>query len=189
MDAMYDVTESTSVQYGRERTVYTVVRTDGTPAGFGSGQDGRIYRAEYPTREGAEFYAEFYGRTPAGYDVKRETPRAGSIDRTPRWVLTGGTDGDPSPLRVALALDWTAEGTAWPAGTRPVDVLIKRANDHAAGAAARISKKAETDAVEAAEATVREARAEQLAAAQAAKGELATGRQVDYILQLLAAAS
>ncbi|NUR30062.1 MAG: hypothetical protein HOV83_30135 [Catenulispora sp.] len=63
--------------------------------------------------------------------------------------------------------------------------MTDAATRHAAGSSDRIRAKAERDAIDAAEATVREARQTQLAEARRTKGPLATPRQVDYILQLL----
>jgi hypothetical protein len=183
----YRVIEGTTVLYGKTRTVYTVVRSDGTPAGYGPGADSRIAHAEFFTRETAEFHCAFVNGTLSGYRISREIPRSGSVNRTAYWLLTGSITDDPSTTRQSLGTDWTQEGTSWPEGTGQVDVLIRWANQHAEGAAGRIAKKAEKDAIEAAEAAVREAREAQLAEARATKGELATVRQVDYILQLLAA--
>lgn len=183
----YRVEEGTTVHYGKTRTTFTIVRTDGTPTGYGPGKDSRPGTDPFFTRESAEFYAEFYEKTPVGYRIRLEHPRSGSMDRTPYWLLTGSAADDPSDLRSVLKADWNQEGTNWPEGTRLVDVLIQWANQHAEGVAERIAKKAEKDAIEAAESAVREAREAQLAEVRQAKGELATPRQVEYILQLLAA--
>lgn len=182
----YRIEEGKAIRYGEERPTWTIVRTDGTPPGHGEGKDNRISDPVFFARESAEFYAEFYERTPVGYRISRETRRGRSWGGgTTYWLLAGCTSGDPQSLRTTLETDWAPKGN-WPEDTRHVDVLIKWANEHAAGAAGRIAKKAEADAIEAAEAAVREARQAQLAQARAKKGPLATERQVDFILQLLA---
>lgn len=183
---MYQVTETEITHYGEPRTVFFVVRTDGTPAGYGPGRDRRPGKDPHFSREAAEFYCGFYNRTPAGYHVRLEHPRARSMQRTPYWLLTSTIDGDPRDLRMTLNADWTQEGTGWPEGTQQVDVLVKWVDDHCAGSAARIEEKAAADALAAAEAEVREARRAHLAGLAARKGPLATLPQVDYILQLLA---
>ncbi|WP_186784806.1 hypothetical protein [Streptomyces sp. CBG31] len=110
----YHVEETTKTIYREERTVYTVVRADGTPAGRGEGQDPRILNATYDNRGTAEAVAEFYSRTPAGYRLTRELPLRAA--QRPYWRVTGRTDGDPSSMK----LDWEdgAQVPAWwPAGT------------------------------------------------------------------------
>lgn len=179
----YSVEEDTEEWYGTTKTIYRVVRTDGTPYGWGPGTDPRLPDRAFGTRSDAEMRAKFLENTPAGYCIQLD--QAYAHDRRLYWILTGSADGDPQEIRWSVLADWTPEGTAWPADTQIVDLLIKEANDHAAGAAARIARKAERDATAAAEAIVREARAAQLAEARRTKGELATPRQVEYILQLL----
>jgi hypothetical protein len=181
----YRIEQGTAVKYGEERTTWTIVRTDGTPAGYGPGKDPRICDAVFYSREAAEFYTRFYENTPAGFRIDKSLPRARSMDHTPKWLLTGCTENDPQSVRLTLPTDWTPQGT-WPADTTQVDVLIRWANQHAEGAAQRIQAKAEQDAIEAAEAAVREAREAQLEEARRQKGPLATPRQVDFILKLLA---
>lgn len=185
-ESRYRVEEAQVVKYGKQATVHRIVRTDGTPAGYGPGKDNRLHDAEFHSREMAEFHAAFLENTPAGYRIERTIPRAGSMNRTPCWLLTGSAANDPSTVRQTLPVDWTAQGKNWPENTTLVDVLIHWANQHAAGAQERIQKKAEQDAIEAAEAAVREAREEQLAAVRRVKGTLATPRQVEYIEQLVA---
>ena len=182
----YRVDEVQVIKYGQERTVYRIVRTDGTPAGYGPGKDRRIHDADFFSRERAELYATFYENTPSGYRIELTTPRANAMNRTSKWLLTGSTENDPQSIRQTLSTDWTPAGD-WPADTTQVDVLIQWANRHAAGAAKRIQDKAEQDAIEAAEMAVREAREAQLAEVRRQKGTLATERQVEFILQLLAA--
>ncbi|MBD0743619.1 hypothetical protein [Streptomyces sp. CBMA152] len=182
----YRVQESQVTRYGNEYTVYRITRTDGTPAGFGPGQDSRIWSAEFSTRNRAEFYAEFYERTPEGYRLEYYRPPARSIGVDPEWQVKGGLTGDPRDINAKLPADWTSEGTKWAEGTTLVDALVSWVERHTAGAAQRIQEQAEKDAIEAAEEAVREARREQLAEAQRQKGALATPRQVDYIVQLLA---
>lgn len=171
----YEVKEGVS-RYGSAN--YSVVRTDGT-------KDWRT--AAYSNREHAEFHAEFLNRAPADSHIKRDHYPQRSI-RAGRafWLITGGRSGDPSRLRHTWDDGVEVKGD-WPEGTRPVDVLISLATRHAEGADARIAKHAEKLAVAAAEEAVREVRETQLAEARAAKGELATPRQVEYIIQLLEA--
>ncbi|MFD9004444.1 hypothetical protein ACFV0T_26385 [Streptomyces sp. NPDC059582] len=171
----YRLEEGTAVQYREERPTWTIVRTDGTPAGFAPGKDSRIWDATFFNRQSAEFYANFYENTPAGYSIEKTIPRAGRMDRTTYWVVKGSTPGDPNSLSQRIPADTD----------NALDSLIRWANQHAEDAPARIAKKAEQDAIEAAEAAVREARETQLAEARAQKGELATPRQVAYILTLL----
>lgn len=184
---MYRVTETGIIHYGEPRTAFRIIRTDGTPAGYGSGRDRRADKEPRFTRENAEFYCGFYNRTPAGYHVRLGHPRARSMHRPPYWLLTSTIAGDPRDLRMTLNADWTQEGTGWPEGTQQVDVLVKWVNDHYAGLAARIAEKAEADAAAEAEARIRRARHAHLAGLAARKGTLASPRQVDYILQLLSA--
>lgn len=186
MQTTYRIEQGTTVKYGTQRTTWTIVRTDGTPAGYGPGHDHRIHDAVFYSRETAEFYAKFYENTPTGYRIERTIPRAHAMDRTPKWLLTGSTENDPQSIRQTLPTDWTPTGN-WAADATQVDVLIQWANRHAEGAAKRIQDKAERDAVEAAEAAVREAREGQLAELRRQKGALATERQVDFIVQLIAA--
>lgn len=183
---MYQVTETEITHYGKLRTAFFVVRSDGTPAGYGPGCDRRTGKDPYFSREAAEFHCGFYNGTPAGYHVRLEHPRAHSMQRTPYWLLTSTIDGDSQDLRMTLRTDWTQEGTGWPEGTQQVDILVKWANEHHEDLPCRIAKKAAATAAAAAEAAVREVREQQLAAARREKGDLATPRQVDYILQLLA---
>lgn len=179
-DTTYRIEEGTTVKYGTERNTWTIVRADGTPAGYGPGKDSRIYDATFYSREAAEFYAKLYESTPAGFRVEKTIPRAGRMDRSTYWRITGCTDGDPRNLDQQINAD------SDPYDIAKVDVLIYWANQHAEGAPERIAKKAEADAIAAAEATVREAREAQLEEARRQKGPLATERQVDYILTLLA---
>lgn len=181
----YRIEEGTQVKYGTERTIYTIVRTDGTPAGYGAGQDHRIHDAVFISRERAEIFAKFYEQTPDGYRLEYKAYRSRGMKSGYYWLLAGSTKDDPSDVRHEWEEGKEVQGN-WPEGTTWLDVLISLANRHAEGAADRIAKKAERDAIAAAEETVRAARQEQLAAARAVKGELATPRQVDYILQLLA---
>lgn len=173
----YHVTEGTT-QYGS--AAYTVKRTDGTE------RDWRVYNATYTTRENAELHCEFVNRTPDEYRIHRDHYRARSITSGYYWEINGGRNEDPRELKHKLEADHQVSGN-WPEGTRLVDMLVRWALQHAEGAEERIAKKAEEDAIAAAEAAVREAREAQLAKVRRTKGELATKRQVDYILQLLAA--
>lgn len=183
---VYRVDEVAEQYYGKIRTLYRVVRTDGTPAGGGLGKDIRLPYQPFPSRGHAEIHAEFLERTPAGYFVEYTT--GSGMNREPRWQLRGGAHGDPGSVsRMSQVSEtWTQEGTNWPVGTRIVDILVEWANRHAAGAAERIARKAEQDAVDAAETVVREARESRMAELRGAKGPLATVPQIDYILQLLA---
>lgn len=176
----YRIEQVQIVKYGEDRTAYRIVRTDGTPAGYGRDQDPRIADATFLNRDTAEFYAKFYENTPAGYRIEKELPRANSMDRTVNWLLTGSTSNDPGTLKMRVSSTRSEEHIA------TIDILILQAVRHAEGAAQRIQDKAERDAVEAAEAAVREARERRLAELRETRGALATPRQVDYILQLLA---
>lgn len=175
----YRIEEAQIIKYGETRTAYRIVRADGTPAGYGAGKDGRIWDAEFYSRDHAEFYARFYENTPVGFRIEKTIPRAGRMDRSTYWRVTGSTEGDPRDL------DQKTNADADPTATAKADILIQWATRHAAGAAVRIQKKAEQDAIEAAEAAVREAREAQLEEARRTKGALATQKQVDYILTLL----
>ncbi|MFF8589999.1 hypothetical protein ACF061_00925 [Streptomyces sp. NPDC015220] len=176
----YRIEKGTTVKYGTEHTTWTITRTDGTPAGYGPGKDSRIYDATFYSREAAEFYAKFYENTPAGFRLEKTIPRAGRMDRSTYWRITGSTNGDPRDIDQKINAD------SDPFDTAKADILIQWATQHAAGAPDRIAKKAEADAIAAAEATVREAREAQLKEARRQKGPLATPKQVDYILTLLA---
>lgn len=182
----YAIDEGTVVRYGSEYPAWTIVRTDGTQAGYGNGKDNRIHDAVFFTREMAETFAKFYENTPPGYRLESASYPARSMRSGRRyWLITGGSQEDPASMRHTWDED-TKVADTWPEGTTWLDVLISLVNRHAEGAPARIQRKAEQDAVAAAETAVREAREAQLSAARAKKGELATVRQVDYILQLLA---
>jgi hypothetical protein len=173
----YQITEGTN-RYGTP--AYIVVRTDGTKNDF------RVMDATYVKREHAELHAEFVNRTPDEYWIKRDSHPVRSIKRGQYWKINGGRNGDP--VDVSFMWDDGAEVKGnWPEGATAVDVLVTVALRHAEGADARIAQKAEKDAITAAESAVREAREAQLAEIASRKGTLATERQVDYILQLLAA--
>lgn len=158
-------------------TTYTVVRADGAK------NDSRIYNATYEALGHAEIHAAFVNRTPAEYRVTREFYPARSIRSGYYWKARGARAGDPTDFNHKWDDGQEVKGNNWPSSHTPVDVLISLALRHAEGADARIAKQAEADAIAAAEAAVREARQAQLAEA----GELATPRQVEYILRLLAA--
>ena len=182
---MYRIDEHTVTHYGTQRTAYTIVRTDGTPGGYGPGKDNRLHDATFFTRDLAEFYCEFYERTPVGCHLRTEHYRANSMNRGSYWLLTTSFKDDPSDLRKTWPKDQEVPENH-PAGTRLIDVLVQMALTHAEGAPARIAQAAEKRAVAEAEATVHQAREDQLAQIRREKGALATPRQVDYILQLLA---
>jgi hypothetical protein len=175
----YRIEQGTTVKYGEERTTWTIVRTDGTPAGYGPNKDARIWDATFSSKAAAEFYAHFYENTPSHYRIERTIPRAGRMDRSTYWRVTGSLDADPRNL------DDKVNADADPYSLDKADKLIQRVSLHAKGAEERIAKKADQDAINAAEAAVREAREAQLAEARRLKGPLATARQVDFILQLL----
>ncbi|MFD8839801.1 hypothetical protein [Streptomyces griseofuscus] len=171
----YTVTETTDL-YGR--SAWCVARTDGTKAGFGG--DHRIASLTFRKKEDAETAAAITEALPDAYWVREHEIRYRS-SLTPNywvWRLEGGTNNDPQDVRCDIRMSTDRETI--------VRVMTDAATQHAAGAPERIAKKAEADAIAAAEATVREARQQQLAELQASKGALATPRQVDYILQLLA---
>ena len=182
----YRVDQHTITHYGKETTAYTIVRTDGTPGGYGPGKDRRIADATFFTQDRAELYCEFYERTPAGCHLRSEAHRANSMNRGRYWLVTTTIEGDPRDLRHPYNED-TPVGPGHPEGTRVIDILVAIACRHAEGAPERIAKAAEKKAVAEAEAAVRQARESQLTQLRSEKGELATPRQVDYILQLLAA--
>lgn len=162
---MYEIAEGAN-RWGT--TTWTVTRTDGTPT-EGPGRDWRIYNATYIKREEAEVHAEFINRTPAEYSISKVQHSDGY-----HWKISGSRQEDPTPLKMIIDV-----------GSATADHLIRRATEHAHGAEARITKKAERDAVEAAESAVRDARAAQLNDLRTTRGELATPKQVEYILQLL----
>lgn len=172
----YRIEQGTVTRYGHERTAWTIVRTDGTPAGYGRDADPRIHDAEFSTLATAEFYMEFLENTPRGYSLDQVRPRANSMDRKTYWIVKGSAGDDPGTLKQYVDADRDESDR------RTVDILIQLAVQHAAGAEERIQAKAATDAAEA----VKEARKRRLAELRATRGELATPRQVDYILQLLA---
>ncbi|GAB3115609.1 hypothetical protein GCM10027160_23190 [Streptomyces calidiresistens] len=181
----YRIEQGTAIRYGTEREVWSVVRTDGTPAGFGPGQDPRIHNATFTTPEIAEIYRRFYEETPAGYRLERDHHSSRSMRRGSYWRLTGSGQDDPDTIRHIWEDGEEVRGS-WPEGTTWLDVLIFLANRHAEGAPARIEKAAAEKAIAEAEAAVREAREAQLAEARRTKGALATDRQISYILSLLA---
>lgn len=174
----YTVTEGTN-QYGT--TTYAVTRTDGTPAGYGPGKDPRITDFVFLQQERAETGAALLNALPDGYYVRKHEVRyhRSSINQN-HWVwrLAGGDDNDPQDVRGDRPLDAERD--------EAVDYLVRCATSHAAGTADRIRAKAEQDAIDAAESAVREVREQQLEEARRTKGPLATPRQVDFILQLLA---
>lgn len=176
----YRIEQGTVTRYGHEYTAWTIVRTDGTPAGYGPGADSRIVDATFLTAATAEFYREFYEGTPRGYRIEKVPPRAGAMDRKTYWLVNGGSNDDPSTLSLHVDVDRDESVH------RTVDILVQAAVRHVAGAEDRIQKKAAADAAEAEAAAARRARETRLAELRAARGELATPRQVDYILQLLA---
>lgn len=179
MTTTYRIDQTVEHRYGKDRTVYTIVRTDGTPAGYGPGQDSRIYDATFVSRNLADFYYAFYENTPEGFRIKKALPRTGRMNQTTYWVVTGSTDGDPKELdrRIDADRDESELST--------VDILIQWVAQHVAGAPERIQAAAEKAAIDAAETAVREAREQQLAELARTKGALATPRQIDYILNLL----
>ena len=181
----YTISETNRERLGRTFTSYAVTRTDGTPAGPLKGQDRRIRDMVFSSREHAELVRDFLNATPDEYRIERGTyPQRNLKAGRKFWLATGGRNGDPMDLRSKWDDDQEVKGT-WPEGTRPVDILIHQAVQHAAGAEARIQTDAEKQAVTEAERQVREAREAQLAELGDQKGELATQRQIDYILLLL----
>lgn len=61
---MYRIEETTVTSYGTERVVHRIVRTDGTPASYGPGEDRRIVDADFHSRDRAEIYRKFFEHTP-----------------------------------------------------------------------------------------------------------------------------
>ncbi|MFM9373220.1 hypothetical protein [Streptomyces sp. Da 82-17] len=180
----YRLEEGVKEQYGVQRTIWTVVRTDGTPAGYGAEKDHRIHGLTFLNRELAEIHLKFLESTPAGFKLERKSYSSRNMKSGYYWEVAGSTEDDPQDMRHTWDEGQEVSGN-WPEGTTWLDVLISLANRHAGGADKRIAAKAEKDAIEAAEAAAREAREEQLGELRRNKGELATPRQVDYILQLL----
>ncbi|MZF56920.1 hypothetical protein GTX53_24330 [Streptomyces sp. SID5594] len=145
----YQVEARTRMEGQREVTTYAIVRTDGTPAGLGEGQDPRIQslqNANHYNRQTAENIAEFYERTPAGYRLALDLPP--SMGQPGRWRVTGSTPGDPSDVQLTWYEGKEVPDSS-PAGTTWLDLLVRMTNEHAEGAAARITAKAERDAAEA----------------------------------------
>lgn len=176
----YAITEGAN-QYGT--TTWTVTRTDGTEAGYGPNKDSRICDMVFINKDHAEIAAGILEQLPQEYRfAKRQVRYHSSSINSNHWVweVTGGTSNDPKQLKASIRVD-TASSVE-----DVIAHLMKNVHAHAQGAAERIAKKAEEDAIAAAEATVREAREEQLAEARRTKGPLATPRQVEFILQLLA---
>lgn len=171
----YRIEQGTETAYGQERATFTIVRTDGTPAGYQG--DHRISGATYNTLETAEAYAAFYENTPDDYRITRRLHPARSMKSGPYWRLEGGMEGDSHPLCFDQDSDRLTRDL--------VDMFIAMVKTHAESAPARIAAAAEKAAVAAAEAAVREAREQQLEDARRQKGALATPKQIDYILQLL----
>jgi hypothetical protein len=172
----YTVTETTNI-YGRP--AWGVTRTDGTKAGYAG--DNRITGLTFRNKEDAETAAAITEALPESYWVRdHEVRYARSSICSNYWVwrLGGGDNDDPQDVRCEVRMDSDRDVI--------VQRMVQAAEAHAAGSADRITKKAEADAVAAAEATVREAREQQLSELRRQKGALATPRQVDYILQLLA---
>lgn len=162
----YRVEETITTRYNKEITVYRVVFT-------GEGQEWRTRNTEFSDQATAELHREFFEDTPTCYRIERVTQ-----GQQPQWLLTGSPTGDPTPLRKFLQIE---------AGNpRQATTLVAWATEHAAGTAQRIQDKAEQDVIADAETAVRTARQEQLAAIRNAKGDLATPRQVDFVLRLLA---
>jgi hypothetical protein len=176
----YTIVEGAN-QYGT--TTWTVTRTDGTEAGFGPGKDSRIRDMVFIKKDHAEIAAGVLEQLPEEYRfAKREVRYHSSSINSNHWVweVTGGTSNDPKELKTNIRVDTDSSVE------EVITHLMKNVHAHAQGAADRIAKKAEQDAIAAAEATVREAREAQLAEARRTKGPLATPKQVDFILQLLA---
>lgn len=161
----YRIESARTTRYNKEITVYRVVFT-------GEGAEWRTRNAEFDDQATAELHREFFENTAPCYRIERVVQ-----GRRPQWLLTGSPAGDPAPLRKFMEIN---------PGDQQAATLIVWANEHAAGTAQRIQAQAEKDAIANAEAAVREARAEQLNTIRATKGELATPRQVDFIVQLLA---
>jgi hypothetical protein len=181
----YEITETVK-SWGT--TYYTVTRTDGTPT-EGIGSDSRIWHASYVQRADAELVCEYLNSTPAEYRITKEQYSGRRIGEGHGcyWKITGRRAGDPRELKATIDSDRKVSEINIAAGRpRIVDSLIYSALQHAEDADERIAKKAEADAVEAAEQAVRQARADQLAEIERTRGPLATPRQIDFILQLLA---
>jgi len=172
----YTVAETTNT-YGT--TVWSVARTDGTTAGYSG--DHRIDGLSSFKQEDAETAAAIIEALPEAYWIRKHEVRYSRSSLSSNywvWRLQGGDNGDPQDVRCDVRIGTDRE-TA-------VRQMTAAAEKHAAGSADRIREKADREAIATAEATVREARETQLEEARRTKGPLATPKQVDYILQLLA---
>ncbi|MFD7093367.1 hypothetical protein [Streptomyces xanthophaeus] len=180
----YRIEHGTEVRYGSERDTYSIVRTDGTPS-TGLDADSRLWNATYASLEAAELHREFLERTPNGYRLTRNFYSSRSIRNGYYWQVSGSLPEDPSTLTQTWDEGQEVKGS-WAEGTTWLDILIHWAVSHAEGAPERIAKKREADAIEEAESLVRKAREAQLRKLVRERGPLATPRQIDYILNLLA---
>ncbi|MFE9250746.1 hypothetical protein [Streptomyces sp. NPDC007088] len=179
----YRLEQESGISEGHEYTFWRIALADGTASGHGPGKDPRLAGSEsvFHRKETAAFHLRFYEETDSCYHIRLRRPPARSISPSPWWEITGGEDDDPAHLKRRLPVtrsDTYALSTC--------DVLIMWAQQHAAGATARVIKHGQRKLAEAAEAAARRARAKRLAEAARLKGPLATDRQVDYILTLLA---
>ncbi|MUN41389.1 helix-turn-helix domain-containing protein [Actinomadura litoris] len=167
---------------GRVATFHRVVRTDGTEPGWRG--DARLIDHIYADRARAEAVAEFLNRTPDCYRLElRQAGRTFSSSGGWRWVVTGGRDGDPHRVSARIDVGWQPPATS--SSTTAIGHVIGLTLTHDKGAEKRIAEHAEKQAIAAAEQEVRQAREAQLAELRRQKGQLATPRQVDYILDLL----
>ncbi|ROO82554.1 hypothetical protein EDD29_0034 [Actinocorallia herbida] len=169
--ARYKV-EKTQVQsLGRLSDRWAVVRTDGTPTGWGPGKDYRAHNHLYSDRGLAEIVAAFLNGTPDDYRIERNLHKGRHF-----WLITGAAPGDPGELKSR-----TFEDDQKPADTVSA-ALIRKVTDHVAGIDRRVAAQADADA----KAAEQEAEADRRRALEAEKGPLATPRQVDFIMELLA---
>lgn len=159
--ARYEVTDTTHRMLGKDVTRYAVTRIDHGP---------KPYDKSYSERSIAEAHVAMVNAIPEGYSIERSTYPARSGRTGYVWRLRTHTE-DPRPLRGDY--DEAEYGLG-----RIVELVTRLVRDHAAGAPERIAKaEAERERASAAE-----ARRNELIAR---KGELATPRQISYILRLL----
>ncbi|MEU5157270.1 hypothetical protein [Glycomyces sp. NPDC021274] len=169
-DQRYTVVEQTTERPASKWTkAHTVTKYVVTKAG----KEPRSYDPVYTEREHAELHARIANAIPDNYSIRRVAPRASSIRSGYVWKLEGHSR-DPRPCKSTFD-ESNYDGDL----DRLAGNAIRVANEHAAGSGARI---AEAEAEE----ILREAHAARRAELTAQKGELATPRQIDYIMSLLA---
>lgn len=155
----YQIVATTHRLHGHDRVRYKVSKIG----------DPKSYDLAYSNLDHAQTHLALVEGMPDGYRPTRGTYSANSVRAGQAYWKVEGPDG------YKQTSDVNDQGSH-------VDALIRSAVAHAAKASERAAKRA----VEEAEAAVREARVEQLAELERTKGELASPRQVEYIMRLLA---